>query len=119
MAQLWIVRPKKAMIKTPNQDFNDIRNSSTIGLALGALVFLGLGFSFVFGVISDCRRIISGSGPTETFVEWLIVIIVSLMMLIWGLMFIVIGAFCFYHFFLRWKLKRELRGKMNKNGDLA
>jgi hypothetical protein len=107
------------MSTTPNQDFNDLRNSSTVGLAMGAFVFLGLGFSFVFSIIYNCGWIISGSGTTETFGEWLLGIIVSLIMLISGLSFIVIGALCFYNFCLRRKLKRELRKKMSKDGDLA
>jgi heme/copper-type cytochrome/quinol oxidase subunit 2 len=107
------------MTNKSNQDFNDIRNSSTVGLALGAIVFLGLGCSLVFSTIYNCHRIIFGYEATETFGEWLLGIIVSLVMFISGLMFIVVGALCFYHFRLRRKLKRELRERMSKDDHLA
>jgi len=107
------------MSNTSNQDFNDIRNSSTVGLALGAFAFLGLGLAFVISTICNWHRIIFGYEATETFGERLLVIIVSLIMLFTGLSFIIIGALCLYHFRLRRKLKRDLAEKMSKHEDLA
>jgi hypothetical protein len=106
------------MSKTSNQDFNDIRSSSTIGLALGAFVFLGLGFAFVTSIMWNFGGIIHRSS-TETFGEWLFGLIISLVLLVTGLSFIIVGALCLYHFRLRRKLKRDLREKMSKHEDLA
>jgi hypothetical protein len=91
----------------------EAKRSSNLGLGAGMLVFFGLGGCLIVGGIDDiCINTFSG------FEFWLRLIF-GIFFLVWGLLFIFLGAVCAILFRRRRKLKRELKEMFKNDSHLA